>query len=273
LTAEAFQPFQTASDERYDSGYKLPPVLSRKDFLKQFKKDYKAGQHVTMIGPTQRGKSRLCQEMLKQVLSDILKAAVLVGKPPGRERTWSTDAAKSLDLVIVESIPPTIAQQYQIRRRRGFMLRPKHTLKDPAADDANLTVQFKAGILRNYAQTKKVKWITVVDETHQVQVDLGLKKECEAPLMRGAPDNSMWSLVQRARHISYLCYDSPEHILIFRDDDRSNQQRYSEIGGVDARYLSWIVTQLKTERVPSGGTISQAVYFRRSGSEIYIVDT
>jgi hypothetical protein len=266
--------FNTPADDDHDGpSYRMPPLLTRKEFLSRFKKDYKPGQHVTGIGPTQRGKSRLCQEMLKQVLSEFLKAGVLVGKPPGRERTWSDDAAKQLQLVVVSEWPPTIAQQYQIKRRHGFLLRPKHTLKDPAADDANIARQFKSGILRNYSQTKKVKWITVVDETHQAQVDLGLKKECEAPLMRGAPDNAMWSLVQRARNISYLCYDSPEHILIFRDDDRSNQQRYSEIGGVDAGYLSYVVRNLKTERVKSGGTISQCVYFRRSGSEIYLVDT
>jgi len=244
-------------------------VISRKDFIKEFKSDYKSGQHLTAIGPTQRGKSRLTKEMLKAVISPDRKAIVLIGKPPGRERTWDDDAAKELNLRIIENYPPTFSPRD--RKRNGFLLRPRHSLKDPEADEVNLQVQFRAAIVGNYSRTGKGT-ITVVDEGHQVQVDLALKKICEAPLMRGAPDNAMWTLVQRGRFVSYLCYDAPEHILIFRDDDRSNQQRYSEISGVDAREVSEITRGLKTQRVTTGGTISQCLYIRRSGAEMMIVD-
>ena len=245
------------------------PVISRKDFIKEFKSDYKSGQHLTAIGPTQRGKSRLTKEMLKAVISPDRKAIVLIGKPPGRERTWDDDAAKELNLRIIENYPPTFSPRD--RKRNGFLLRPRHSLKDPEADEVNLQVQFRAAIVGNYSRTGRGT-ITVVDEGHQVQVDLALKKICEAPLMRGAPDNAMWTLVQRGRFVSYLCYDAPEHILIFRDDDRSNQQRYSEISGVDAREVSEITRGLKTQRVTTGGTISQCLYIRRSGAEMMIVD-
>ena len=112
-----------------------------------------------------------------------------------------------------------------------------------------------------------------VDEAHHVQVDLKLKRECEAPLMRGAPDNGIWHNLQRGRWVSQLLYDAPEHILFFRDDDKGNQQRYSEIGGVDTQYLQHLIRNLKTRRVQSGGTISQAVYFRRASNDVRIVDT
>jgi hypothetical protein len=82
----------------------------------------------------------------------------------------------------------------------------------------------------------------------------------------------MWTFVQRGRFVSYLCYDAPEHVLIFRDDDRSNQQRYSEISGIDAREVTEITRQLETKRVETGGTISQFLYIRRSGAEMMIVD-
>lgn len=245
------------------------PVVPRKDFLDEFAKDYSDGQHATGIGPTQRGKSRLFKEMLKRVISKDRKVIVLVGKPPGRERTWDDDAAKELNLKIIETYPPHYSPRD--RNRNGYLLRPRHSMRDPAADDLNLQVQFRNAIVANYAKTGKGT-ITLVDEGHQVQVDLALKKMCEAPLMRGAPDNGMWTLIQRGRHVSYLCYDAPEHILIFRDDDESNQQRYGEISGVSGREIGEITRMLKLKRNSTGGTISQALYIRRSGSEMMIVD-
>lgn len=267
-----------ASEDDPDSkraDYPMPDVISRDDFLQKFKEDYGDGQHLTAMGPTQRGKSHLIKSMLNEVISPDRKMTVLIGKPPGRERTWDDEAAQKLNLRIVRTWKEANVKPKNWKRdkdRNGFMLRPDQSLTDIEADERHLATEFRKAILGNYSDTKH-KTITVVDEGHHVQVDFGLKKVCEAPLMRGAPDNSMWTLLQRSRFVSYLCYDAPEHIIIFRDDDRANQQRYSEIGGIDSRHLSSIVRRLRTERVPSGGTISQALYFRRSGSELHIIDT
>jgi hypothetical protein len=254
---------------RSSAGTRRLPVISRVDFIKEFKRDYNAGQHLTEIGPTQRGKSKMGKDLLKAVISPDLKAIILTGKPTGRERTWDDATAKELNLKVIEEYPPRYDPRD--RKKNGYLLRPRHGMKDPEADDANLKVQFRNAIVANYAKTGKGT-ITVVDEGHQVQVDLELKKICEAPLMRGAPDNAMWTFVQRGRFVSYLCYDAPEHILIFRDDDRANQQRYGEISGVDAREITEITRMLKLKRNSTGGTISQCLYIRRSGSEMMIVD-
>jgi hypothetical protein len=256
-------------------------VIGRKDFVDQFARDYKSGQHLTAIGPTQRGKSRLTRELTQRVISPSRRLMVLLGKPPGRERTWDDKAARSLNLHITSTFPPDPMDWRpwweRIRygrdsKRNGYLLRPHHTMTDLDADDAEMYRQFKAGIAHAYKSTK-LQWIILVDEAHHVQVDLKLKKQCEAPLMRGAPDCAIWHNLQRGRNVSMLCYDAPEHILIFRDDDKGNQQRYSEIGGVDSRYLSHLTRNLKTRRVPSGGTISQAIYFRRADNSVRIVDT
>lgn len=268
-TEQAWVPVDSDATPGRSTGTRRLPVISRKEFLQEFAHDYHDGQHATGIGPTQRGKSRLFREMLKRVISADRKAIVLVGKPPGRERTWDDDAAKSLNLRIIDVYPPHFDPRD--RKRNGFLLRPRHSLRDPEADDINLQVQFRKAIIANYSKTGKGT-ITLVDEGHQVQVDLALKKICEAPLMRGAPDNAMWTLVQRGRFVSYLCYDAPEHILIFRDDDRANQQRYGEISGVDAREITEITRMLKLKRNTTGGTISQCLYIRRSGSDMMIVD-
>jgi hypothetical protein len=113
----------------------------------------------------------------------------------------------------------------------------------------------------------------MVDEAHLIQNDLGLKREYEAPLMRGAPDCAVWSNIQRGRYISYLAYDMAEHLTLFYDPDMANVRRYAEmIGGVDPSFVAAVVSQLKLYRVRSGGTISEALYIKRSGPELFIVD-
>jgi hypothetical protein len=247
------------------------PVIPRQEFLREFKYNYSQGQHLSMIGPTQRGKTTLCLQLLKQVISPQLRCVILAGKPPGRDGTMAK-AADMLNLRVIEEWPP----EYSIkdRKRNGYVLRPHQTLKDLVKDEDNLKAQFRKAMLSNYASKKPV--ITVVDEAHHVQNDLGLKREYEAPLMRGAPIDAEWSLIQRGRFMSYLAYDAPEHLFLFFDPDRSNTKRYSEMGGIDPKEVEYLTLGLKTYRIQTGPktetTISEALYIRRAGPEFAIVD-
>jgi len=177
-------------------------------------------------------------------------------------------AADKLNLRIVEDWPPYPSPRDH--KRNGYVLRPIHTMKDPEADDENVGENFKRAILDNYRSKKPV--ITFVDEAHHVHNDLKLKKTIEAPLMRGAPHNGVWSLIQRGRYVSYQCYCAPEHLFLFYDPDIDNQRRYSEIGGVDPNFLLRLSGTLKTYRTKNGQTISECIYIRRSGPYICVVD-
>lgn len=241
-------------------------VIPRQEFIDEW--DYQDGQHVTMLGPTQRGKTTLAIQLLGKSATPDRKAVLLAGKPPGRDKVMG-EAAKNLNLRVVEEWPPL--PSYKDRKRNGFVLRPKQGLRDLDEDRENVRSNFRRALMSNYASKKPV--ITVVDEAHHVQNDLKLKNEYEAPLMRGAPVNSEWSLIQRGRWMSYLCYDAPEHVFIFYDPDISNQRRYSEIGGVDPEFIRHVVKNLKTYRTPNGMTVSECLYIRRSGPQLYIVDT
>jgi hypothetical protein len=221
-----------------------------------------------MLGPTQRGKTTLGIQLLDKTISPDHKVVMLAGKPPHRDATMN-GAAKKLNLRIVNEWPPV--PSWKDRKRRGYVLRPEQSMKNLDDDKATVQREFRKAMLSNYAQTKQPV-ITFVDEAHHVQNDLKLKDEYEAPLMRGAPDNGVWSLIQRGRYMSYLAYDAPDHLFIFHDPDISNQKRYSEIGGVDPRFLMQLSGTLKTYRTSSGRTISECIYIRRSGPEICIVD-
>lgn len=260
---------QSIADRRAQRGQPAElEVVPRDDFLRAFGHDYAPGQHLTMIGPTQRGKTTLCLQLLREVISPEHKCVILAGKPPGRDKVMA-QAAKDLNLRIISEWPPDWSPRD--RKRNGYVLRPKHS-REPEETDRNLRNHYREAILDNYNSSPKKPVITVVDETAHVQYDLKLKKEVEAPLMRGAPVNAVWSLVQRGRYISYHVYDAPEHIFIFHDPDRSNQERYSEIGGVDPKWMQYELEGLQGVRTKTGQTVSQCLYIRRSGPELCIVD-
>lgn len=243
-----------------------PVRVSRAEFLYDVW-DYHAGQHVTFVGPTQRGKTTFCFQLLKVTANPNMKAIVLVAKPADPTiNKW----IPRLNMRVVDTWPPGYSPKD--RHNDGWILKPHHTLTNVDRDNANLHDNFKPAMYSAYATKISKPKIVLFDEAHHVQNELALKKEYEMILMRGAPRCAAWSNLQRGRFSSYLTYDSPEHMFIFYDPDRANQQRYSEFGGVDAQTMIRLSEQLKTYRVSSGGTISEALYIKRAGPELYIVD-
>jgi hypothetical protein len=251
-------------------------VIPRKPFVVQFGKDYQPGQHVTFLGPSGRGKTKLCGQLLIATTrrNKALQAVILHGKIKGRDQTI-INLSKEGHFPIVSSWPPGfVRSRIRHRDRQGWTLRP---LEKPGAsvkaENDLLHDQFKGAIHKSYHASRKKPVILVVDETHQTHNDLKLKTDCEGPLMRGRPVCGVWSLVQRGRHVSYMVYDQAEYVFIFFDPDIDNQRRYAEIGGIDPMYVMELASQLKTHTVADGSTISQCLCFRRSGNQLSIVDT
>ena len=248
-------------------------VISRKDFTREFGREYGSGQHVTALGPTGKGKTVLSKQLLKATIGPKRKALVLHGKIKNKDHVVQ-EMEKDLNMRTVAKWPPD--REWGDRKRNGFILVPlTHAAGSVEEENQILATEFRKGIHDNYANTKS-DTITLVDESHQAQETLGLKKDLEGPLMRGAPHNAEWNNVQRGRYVSYHCYDAPEHLFVFYDPDQSNRQRYSEIGGVDPHYLMAITEGLKTYTVKRGktgkATISECLYIRRSGPQLMIVD-
>lgn len=254
-------------------------VWSRQQFLERFGRDYAPGNHVTLIGPTQRGKTRISHEMLGQVASPELPAVILAGKPPGRDHLMD-EAPDKLGMTLTEQWPPTVGTRVRKRWQRaqdtprdnGYVLRPHHSLDDLEGDEQNLHDQFDRALRTTYAG-KQGTVIVVVDET-KLLYDMKLQRRHEAILTRGSPVVAAWSLLQRGRFVSYYAYDMPEHVLFFEDPDQANVRRYAEmVGGIDPSLLVDTMSSLKKrESANRGGTNSEAIYFRRSGSQLIIVE-
>jgi hypothetical protein len=249
-------------------------VLDRRTFVETFGAEYKPGQHVTFLGPSGRGKTRLAGQLLLSVRKHHpeIRGVVLHGKIKGRDLTIER-LSKASGYPIVSRYPPRgLRARYRMRESRGVILRPlDHPMDTPKEENAALATEYRRAIHRSYHAPRDKPVIVVADEAHQTHNDLKLMQDCEGPLMRGRPVCAMWSLVQRGRYVSYHVYDQAEHVFIFYDPDRDNQKRYSEIGDVDPHELVDLTRQLRTETVSDGSTISEALYFRRSGNQLAIV--
>lgn len=260
------------------------PVIPRKEFIRQFGRDYHAGQHVTFLGPSGRGKTKLGGQCLVAVLRAHreIEGRILHGKIKGRDTTILDLARRGFPITTKSELSRVDKLKWAMGNktaRLGYIVRP---LTKPEGNDKNgefterendhLRRVFAKTIYRSYHAPKKKPVILFVDEAHQAHNDLKLRKACEGPLMRGRPVCGVWSLIQRGRYVSYMVYDQAEHLFIFYDPDVDNQRRYSEIGGVDPQVLKDLSAQLQTKTVADGSTISQCIYFRRSGDYLAIVD-
>lgn len=237
-----------------------------------FAEQWAPGQHVTFLGPTQRGKTTLSHQMLAQVATPEVPVYMIALKPPGRDPQMAK-APERLHLKLVNEYPDAMTRRIaKARGYNGFVVRPNHVMRDHKATKANLREVTQQVLVECYAS--KTECIVDIDETHITQNDLGLQDEIEAPLMRGAPVVSVWCLIQRGRFITYHAYAAPEWIIIFYDPDRANQMRYSEIGGIDPRVLLQLAGRLRSKRGDDGkSTVSEAIVIRRSGPELFIVNT
>lgn len=253
------------------------PVVGRDAFVEDFANNY-TPSHVTMMGPTRRGKTTLCFQLLHAVLirhkKDHWRAVILHGKIKKRDETipkWS----KKSNYRIVRKWPPgmTLRPSHWKRNVNGYVVRPLKSDDISAAEEEKiLKEEFARAIRNNYHRTKGVT-ITVVDERAQADKDLRLTTDLDAPLQRGLPHNPEWNNIQRGKWCSYHCYDAPEHVFLFFDDDNSNVSRYAELGIGDERQIKKILQGLKTSKSDDGGTISQCLYMRRSDRYMCIVDT
>lgn len=244
-------------------------VIPRREFTRDFGREYRPA-HLTMLGPTGRGKTTLGFQLAKACANADDPVVVFAGKPPGRDPVMS-NAATDLNLKIVEAWPPNAQERIGAKKRRGYMLRPYQPMDNLEQADKNVYEEYRNGLRSLYAADSP--HIVFIDEAYHVQAreELNLQKECVAILTRGMPDIAMWSLVQRGRFVSYHTYSAPEHLFMFNDPDRANRQRYTEIGGVDPEYVEYLTETLKTYRAADGRTISEALYIRRSGPELCIV--
>lgn len=204
--------------------------LSRDRFKQMLRDRWKADQHVSLIGPTGRGKTYAARQMLAQRPGRILILA-----PKGADKTLANFGHQ------IKKWPPG---PFVPRPQNGqWILRlepPIRTEKDlPAQREyfrRALDSVFKAG-----------DWTVYIDEL-QVLADprmMGLGKPTERNLILGRGRNlSTVSAIQVPRWAPKAAYDQASHVMLWRQRDKPALKRIDEISGVDTGEVQALVRSL-----------------------------
>lgn len=223
--------------------------LTRDDFIHEvFAPHYEVGQHVSIIGPTGSGKTRLAFELLDVVASPKLPAIILVMKP--RDETVK-EFGKLAGFKKTETWPPSTYRGVvnmqksggSGKKRRGFIFWPKQNLDDVEQDNKRLAREFKYVINDSLKSGNRILF---ADEVVGLSQELNLEKTLNGVWMRGRSMGcGLWAATQRPFHAPLLMYGSAEHLLLFKDPDKRSVDRFKEIGGVDPDIVVREVNGLK----------------------------
>lgn len=218
--------------------------------------DWEPGEHVSIIAPTNSGKTYLANQLLERTATKDMPAIILVMKP--KDDTVK-EYVKKNDLRIVRTWPPPISVM-KPGKQKGYVVWPVHSY-DPHVDDANHYKIFRRAILDNY---KRGNRIIFADEVYSLDDELGLDRELVTVWTKGrSMGTSMWAATQKPTHVPTWMYDQAEHLFLAYDPDERNQKRFGEIGGMDPKMIREQVQNLK---------FREWLYIRRSDKSMCIVE-
>jgi len=218
--------------------------FTREEFLRE-RWNYQPGEHVSLITPTQNGKTTMLFDLLKWTDTSwtTIPPTMLVAKPRDATVARGLDA---LDYREVRAWPP--------RRRPwqdeppGYGLWPAHLRgATPAENNAHLAAAFRPALQDLFWKGNS---IAIADEMYHLCAVLDLQEEMTRHWTQGAGMGSgLWSATQKPSGtqqgtIPSFMYSSPTHTFLGRDPDERNRKRFGEIGGVSPRDIENAVMKL-----------------------------
>jgi energy-coupling factor transporter ATP-binding protein EcfA2 len=237
----------------------LPVTISRDEFLGRLNAparwSYRAGEHVTILGPTGSGKTQLAYELLSVTARPTLPAVVMVPKPKDDTvTTW----APVMGLKTVRQWPP-VARPFRAQPP-GWVVWPKFTF-DEDKDDEHMSALFRNTIRDSY---KRGRRILFADEVALLTEDLNLGRTLSSVWRGGrSMGTGVWAASQRPAYIPRLAYSMAEHLFLADDPDLQTRKRYAEIGGVNPKAVAEVLAGLPK---------FSFLYFRRTGRRWCVVD-
>lgn len=237
-------------------------TFGRNDFLNNVW-DYKAGDHVTLCGRTQSGKTTLAFQLLARIPEDIVPI-VLVMKP--RDATVSRWTER-LKLRRTTTWPPLRSSKRVPRNIKppGWVAWPN--LGNIDTDPEVTRTLFHNVMADSYAQAARrghEDRIIFADEIVAIADRLRLEKDLNMLWMQGSGMGlGLWAAAQRPFSLPQHALSQAVHLFLHRDDDKRNRERFAEIGGVDPDFVMQITSTMREH---------QFLYIARIGYYMAIVD-
>lgn len=227
-------------------------VFSRHEFLTQ-RWNYKPGQHVLFIAPSQDGKTTLAFQLLQHTATPKLPAYVMVMKP--RDPTpaaWT----RELGYLEVPDWPPPPRRWWRGEQPpAGYTVWPPHT-KNVRTDNRRMQEVFTRLLAHGYNTGDCVMF---ADEVYGLIAELPSPEDREEPDIeeqiiaistRGSGMGcGLWAATQKpsgtqGKGLPGFLFSNASKLFLSRDPDRRAVQRYAEIGGVDPDLIRALVGTL-----------------------------
>lgn len=194
--------------------------------------DRRQGEHVTLIGPTGRGKTELTVKLLDDVRYAIFLGTKRIDTTQDRLRAKGYRTIKDADALNVEISNKFIIRPDFPRKVSAKELRERHSNT------------FREALMRAFNQTG---WTVAVDEAKYLCHFLGLGDELQLLWLQGrSQGNSVIAGTQRSRFIPLEAYDQATHLFLWTDPDMGNIVRNSELAGFNReRVLEAMPTMTK----------------------------
>lgn len=200
-------------------------------FIRDF--DWQQGEHITLVGTTNSGKTTLARELLP--LRDYV--VVLATKP--RDSSLYDPLVKK-GYVIESSFDPTAEDGNKVIFRPPLDAPTSEAIEEQSDKFRDALIEiFRAGA-----------WCVYADEVRYLTDNLHLKREFETLWLQGRSLGvSLVVGTQRPVSIPLLAFDSATHLFLWRNTDYRNINRMAEFSGTDEDMVRETIPQLPQHEV------------------------
>lgn len=207
--------------------------------------DIRSGEHVGIIGPTGQGKTHL----QKNILPEFPFVAVFATKPIDRTMT---NLVKQGGYTMFQRWPNALDPRSSPTEFPRRVLWPDASRLDSVDLQRDVFENALDRIFREGGRPPEdpVGWAVGIDELWYFVKMLNLSKKIKLMLLQGRSLGiSMINASQRPVDVPVEVYDQSTHLFFFRDNDRRNLQRLSEINARDSALVRLVVQNLEPFQV------------------------
>lgn len=229
----------------------MPEIIrfDREEFITE-RWDYRAGQHVSIIGETGNGKTTLANQLLAASVGPGLTSPTPTHPNGAPIDIWATILAMkpeddTIDRFLrkmrddgkkfrkISTWPATPSVWYP-GRPEGYVLWPKH-VHNTEIDRTNHADIFGRAMMNLYGMGKKKGGrIIFADEIFSLTKELKLGDDLDTIWTKGRSMGcGLWGATQQPAWIPSNMYRQAQHLFLDYPSDKRSRERYREIGGMD----------------------------------------